>query len=40
VHYVGRLQADGSSFMDTRTESQSQQPVKVVAGRRECWRRL
>mmetsp|Transcript_16635 Transcript_16635/g.43499 ORF Transcript_16635/g.43499 Transcript_16635/m.43499 type:complete len:409 (+) Transcript_16635:43-1269(+) len=33
VHYVGRLQRDGSIFMDTRTESQSQQPVKVVAGR-------
>ncbi|KAF5830730.1 hypothetical protein DUNSADRAFT_14112 [Dunaliella salina] len=33
VHYVGRLQRDGSIFMDTRTESQSQQPVKVVSGR-------
>ncbi|KAJ9533675.1 hypothetical protein QJQ45_026732 [Haematococcus lacustris] len=33
VHYLGRLQSSGSIFLDTKTESQSQQPVRVVAGR-------
>jgi hypothetical protein len=36
VHYVGRLQSTGAVFIDTKTESAIQQPVRIVAGRREC----
>jgi len=36
VHYVGRLAANGEVFMDTRQESQTEEPEEVVAGRGEC----
>ena len=35
VHYVGRLAANGEVFMDTRQESQTEEPEEVVAGRGE-----
>ena len=33
VHYTGRLAHDGEVFFDTRTDSQSAEPMQVVAGR-------
>ncbi len=33
VHYVGRLGSSGDVFLDTKAESQSGEPVQVVAGR-------
>lgn len=42
VHFVGRLAESGEIFMDTRLESQTEEPQVVVAGRRErsrCHRR-
>lgn len=38
VHYVGRLADSGEVFMDTRMESQTEEPEEVVAGRGE-WAR-
>lgn len=35
VHYVGRLASTGEVFMDTREESQTEEPEEVVAGRGE-----
>lgn len=35
VHYVGRLADSGELFMDTRRESQAEEPEVVVAGRGE-----
>lgn len=36
VHYVGTLREGGEAFMDTRAESESHEPVQVVAGRGEA----
>lgn len=33
VHYIGRLAASGEVFLDTRAESQSGEPIQLVAGR-------
>eukprot|EP00197_Chlamydomonas_leiostraca_P004432 CAMPEP_0202859602 /NCGR_PEP_ID=MMETSP1391-20130828/1645_1 /ASSEMBLY_ACC=CAM_ASM_000867 /TAXON_ID=1034604 /ORGANISM="Chlamydomonas leiostraca, Strain SAG 11-49" /LENGTH=376 /DNA_ID=CAMNT_0049538651 /DNA_START=34 /DNA_END=1161 /DNA_ORIENTATION=+ len=33
VHYIGRIQSTGCIFIDTRTESATQQPVRLVAGK-------
>ena len=33
MHYVGRLVSTGEEFLDTKAESQSGEPVQVVAGR-------
>eukprot|EP00955_Chlamydomonas_euryale_P116729 366436-Chlamydomonas_euryale.AAC.14 len=33
VHYTGRLAADGDIFMDSKSESNSKEPVQMVAGR-------
>lgn len=33
VHYVGRLADSGEMFMDTRSESQTEEPAVVIAGR-------
>lgn len=37
VHYVGRLAESGEIFMDTRKESQSEEPEEIVAGRGALW---
>lgn len=36
VHYVGYLASSGEVFMDTRKESQNEEPTTLVAGRGEC----
>jgi hypothetical protein len=35
VHYVGRLASTREELLDTKAESQSGEPVQVVAGRGE-----
>ena len=36
VHFVGRLAEGGEVFMDTRSESGTEEPVTRVAGRGDC----
>ena len=36
VHYVGRLASSSEVFLDTKAESQSGEPVHLVAGRGAC----